>query len=148
MGANFGAESAKIGDMSENGKPRFRLRLRTLLLLIVVAIVAWSGYSYWSDYRVHAARKAREMMAPAVGAQCIVVFGGDDIGRDGGVNHGLLQGLLNHGLLNPDTVDGLENAVRGKFVKLNDEWIVLMANDDQGQLWIPRASVFLMRETL
>ena len=99
--------------MTGSSKSWFRLRLRTLLLLLVAAVVAWSGYSYWSDYRTHAARKAREMMAPPVGAQCTITLSD-------------------------------EAASIGKFVKLNDDWIVLVTADQQ-QLWIPRERILQMR---
>ena len=60
--------------MSTNGKTWFRLRWRTMFLLVVAAIVGWSGYSYWSEYSERAARKARELMAPAVGARCEIAL--------------------------------------------------------------------------
>jgi len=41
-------------------------------LLVTVSVVLWSAYSYWSEYSERAARKARKLMAPAVGAQCHV----------------------------------------------------------------------------
>ena len=45
-----------------------------MFLLVVAAIVGWSGYSYWSEYSERAARKARELMAPAVGARCEIAL--------------------------------------------------------------------------
>jgi predicted negative regulator of RcsB-dependent stress response len=102
--------------MSVNRKSWFRLRLRTILLLLVGVLVAWSGYSYWSDYQTHAARKAREMLAPSVGAVCTVTLDGD-------------------------------KRVSGKFVELNDDWIVLKFAEGKEQLWIPRDRILLMRES-
>jgi hypothetical protein len=63
--------------MSSNGKTWFRLRWRTMFLLAIATLVAWSGYSYWSEYSERAARKARELMAPAVGAPCEIDLGDD-----------------------------------------------------------------------
>lgn len=67
--------SATIEPMSTNGKTWFRLRWRTMFLLVIAAIVGWSGYSYWSEYSERAARKARELMAPVVGASCEIELG-------------------------------------------------------------------------
>lgn len=117
--------------MPENGKTWFRLRWRTLFMLVLVGLVGWSAYSYWSEYSELAARKAREMMAPSVGAQCTVIFRKDELG----LNTSHLDGLV---------VSGVTNYVQGKFVKLNDEWIVLTSRAEK-QIWIPRDHVFLMR---
>ena len=117
--------------MSENGKTWFRLRWRTLFLLAVVVAVGWSGYSYWSEYSERAARKSRELMAPAAGAQCSVIFHRDELGIDRTV-------------LNPSNVGGVDNYVRGKFVKLNDDWIVIAPREGE-QVWIPHEHVLLLR---
>ena len=100
--------------MAENGKTWLRLRWRTMFLLATLAVVGWSGYSYWAEYRELADRKAPEMMAPAVGATCEIQLQASDA------------------------------PVTGKFVKLNDDWIVLVT-EQEGQVWIPREHVRLMR---
>lgn len=117
--------------MSENGKNWFRLRWRTLFLLVIAGAVGWSAYSYWSEYSEHAARKAREMMAPTVGAQCTAIFRKAELGLDSS-------------RLTPMEIQGVTNYVRGKFVQLNDDWIVLATPEEQ-QLWIPREHVLLLR---
>jgi len=99
--------------MATNGKTWLRLRWRTMFLLVMLAAVAWSGYSYWADYRELAARKAREMMAPVAGANCEIQLDGNE-------------------------------QVTGKFVKLNDEWIVLRPGEGR-QVWVPRDRVLLLR---
>ncbi len=83
-------------------------------MLALLAAIAWSGYSYWAEYSELAARKAREMMAPAVGATCKI------------------------------QVQGSDEMVSGKFVKLNDDWIVL-SNGQGRQEWVPRGRVQMMR---
>lgn len=117
--------------MAENGKNRFRPRWRTLFLLVVLAVVGWSVYSYWSEYREQAALKARELMAPAVGSQCTIILRKAELG-------------ISSSHLAPVEIDGVSNHVQGEFVQLNDEWIVLRATDNQ-QLWIPRDHLLLMR---
>lgn len=100
-------------------------------MLGIVAVVGWSGYSYWQEYNQQATRRAREMMSPTVGSSCSVVFRNAETGIDK-ANFGTAR------------VNGTENFVSGKFVELNDEWIVLQGPND-GQLWIPREHVLLMR---
>jgi len=117
--------------MPENSKAWFRLRWRTMLLLAIAGTVGWSAYSYWSEYREQAARKAREVMAPAVGAQCTILYRKEELGA-----------TTNR--LTPVQIEGVSNDVQGKFVKLNDDWIVLVAPGGQ-QLWVPRDHVLLMR---
>lgn len=117
--------------MSENSKSWFRLRWRTLFLLVIAGVVGWSAYSYWSEYSELAARKDRELMAPTAGTQCTVIFRKEELGTS--TNQ-----------LAPMQIDGVSNHVQGKFVKLNDDWIVL-AEAGGKQLWIPRGHVLLMR---
>lgn len=117
--------------MPENGKNRFRPRWRTLFLLVVLGTVGWSVYSYWSEYREQADRKARELMAPTVGSQCTVIFRKVELG-------------VPASRLLPVEIDNVANHVQGKFVQLNEEWIVLRAASNQ-QLWIPRGHLLLMR---
>ena len=58
--------------MSPSVRTWFRLRPRIILLLLVLILVGGSGYSYWAEYREQAVRKARELMAPEVGATCSI----------------------------------------------------------------------------
>jgi len=117
--------------MPETGKTRFRPRWRTLFLFTVLGAICWSAYSYWSEYSERAARKARDLMAPAVGAQCTVILRKGELGIDSS-------------RLWPTEIATVVNNVQGKFIQLNDEWIVLTAADQQ-QVWIPRGHVLLMR---
>jgi len=122
---------ATIAAMPENSKAWFRLRWRSMLLLVIAGTVGWSAYSYWSEYREQAARKAREIMAPTAGSQCTVLYRKEALGA-----------IINR--LTPVQIEGAFNDVQGKFVKLNDDWIVLIAANGQ-QLWVPRDHVLLMR---
>ncbi|MEM8943879.1 MAG: hypothetical protein AAGD11_01755 [Planctomycetota bacterium] len=117
--------------MPESGKSWLRVRWRTLFLLVIATIVGWSAYSYWQEYREQAAKRARELMAPSVGKTCWVIFRNAESGID-------------RAKYGPASIEGTENSVRGTFVKLNDEWIVLRAPSNE-QLWIPREHVLLMR---
>ncbi len=100
-------------------------------MLVIAGVVGWSAYSYWSEYSEQAARKARKLMAPAVGAQCIIRLD--------------TKGLVNTAApLNQSEV--ALNQVVGQFVKLNDDWVVLSKSDGQ-QLWISRDQILLMRVT-
>jgi len=94
-----------------------RIRWRTLLLGLILLVVAWSGYSYWSDYRDQAARKAREMLAPPAGALCTVTC-------------------------TPE-INQIHN---GRFVQMNDHWLVLDSmTKDAPQLWIPLEHIALLK---
>ncbi len=102
--------------MPENSKTWFRLRWRTLFLLAIVGVVGWSAYSYWSEYSEQAARKARELMAPVVGAKCIVELG------------------------DSNSVSGLFVKLNDEWIVLHEE-----LPKSKGQVWIPRESVHHMR---
>lgn len=100
-------------------------------MLLIAGVVGWSAYSYWWEYSQQAAKRARESMAPTIGAQCYVIFRSEEIGTS-------------HAMLKPASINGVENSVRGTFAMLNDEWIVLNDANKQ-QLWIPREHVLLIR---
>jgi|GEM_PF-1719919 len=117
--------------MAENGKAWFRLRWRTLFLLVVLGAIGWSAYSYWSEYSEQATRKARELMSPTVGTQCTVIFRNEELG-------------LEQAMLTPMVIDGVQNSVRGTFVKINDDWVVLASAQGE-QFWVPREHVLLLR---
>lgn len=117
--------------MSENGKTWLRLRWRTMFWLVLIALIGWSTYSYWWEYNDFATRRARELLAPAAGAQCTVLYLAEPLGME-------------KNSLSPQQIAGVSNHVQGTFVQLNDDWIVLETNDEE-QLWIPREHVLLLR---
>lgn len=123
-----------MGRMNGSTRRWYRPRLRTLLVLTLGTIVAWSVYSYWSDYRDQAARRERELLSPARGALCTVVFRRELLGVEAMEPQ-------------PAVVNGVQNYVAGRFVLMNDDWIVLAgtAEGDARQQWIPRANVLLLR---
>ncbi|RIK79772.1 MAG: hypothetical protein DCC67_10075 [Planctomycetota bacterium] len=122
-----------MGGMSDSPRRWYRLRLRTLVLLTLAATVAWSVYSYWSDYQEQAARRERELLSPPRGATCTVVFRRELIG-------------LGQMGPTPATVNGIDNSVRGRFMLMNDDWIVLagQSDNDSRQHWIPRGNVLVL----
>jgi hypothetical protein len=119
--------------MSELPRRWFRIRLRTLLLLVLLTTIGLSVYSYWSDYVDQAERREREMLSPPHGAFCTVVLRRELLGleRMGG---------------SPATIEGIANSVKGQFILMNDQWIVLGgATETEPQQWIPREHVLLLR---
>lgn len=119
--------------MSGQRKPLFRLRIRTMLLLILLLAVGWSGYSYWSDYSDQAERAARELLSPPAGAQCTVIFSSGALG-------------LEPSSVAATQIKGTGNSVHGRFVQLNDDWIVLDPRQGPGpQRWIARQHVLLLQ---
>jgi hypothetical protein len=110
----------------------FRFRIRTLLLVTLLAVVGLSIYSYWSDYRDQALRREREMLSPDRGAYCTVVLRADLLGLE---------------RMSPQAgeYNGVSNALYGAFVLMNDEWIVIRRNVEGGaDQWIPRENVLLL----
>jgi hypothetical protein len=93
----------------------FRFRIRTLLLLTLLTVIVLSVYSYWSDYADQAARRQRELLAPAKGAYCTV-------------------------FLDPAASGDGDKYLFGRFYLMNDEWLVL-DGENQKQHWIPRQYV-------
>lgn len=119
--------------MPEVKRRWFRIRVRSLLLLILIAVVGMSVYSYWADYRREQLRRARELPYPAVGKACTVVFKGSALGVDSPP---------------PPTaeVNGMSNSLSGEFRAINDQWIVLQRMPpDDSVVWIPREHVLLIR---
>lgn len=122
--------------MANPARPWYRPRLRTLLMLSIVGVVLWSLYSFWSDYSERAARRARELMSPAPGAVCKAVLRSDAIGVE---RSGARAAQVN----------GTSNYVLGSFVQMNDDWLVLLANDPAGgsvRKWIPREQILVLEE--
>jgi hypothetical protein len=110
----------------------FRFRIRTLLLLTLLTVIGLSVYSYWSDYRDEALRRSRELLAPAPGTYCNVIFRGDLLGLE---------------RMSPKSYEsgGVANYLHGKLVMTNDQWIVLALPDPgQSQRWIPRENVLMI----
>ena len=120
--------------MSDPPRRRFRFRIRTLLLLTLLAVIGLSIYSYWSDYVDEALRRERELLSPTRGAHCTVIFRGD------------LLGLESMSPEARNAADGTFNSVHGPLVMTNDQWIVLGgAAENAPQQWIPRENVLLLR---
>ena len=93
-----------------------KIRWRTLLFGLLILVVGWRGYSYWTDYSDRAARKARERLAPQTGAMCTVTC-------------------------TPE----IDHTYFGRFVQMNDRWLVLDATaEDAPQLWIPLQHIALL----
>ncbi len=101
--------------MGESPRRWFRFRIRTLLLLTLVTVIVMTCYSYWSDYSDQAARRQRELLAPAKGAYCTV-------------------------FLDPAAAADGDKFVFGRFFLMNDEWLVL-DGENKRQEWIPRKYV-------
>lgn len=94
----------------------FRIRYRTAILLLALAMIVWSGFSYWSEYSENSARRARELLAPPMDVNCSILVSG---------NEPVLW--------------------RGKIVEQSDRWIVLQLSSDPNtpdkQVWIPRERI-------
>ncbi|MDZ4658478.1 MAG: hypothetical protein SH868_12945 [Bythopirellula sp.] len=97
----------------------FRIRYRTAILLLALAMILWSGFSYWSEYSENSARRARELLAPPTGVNCSVAVSG---------NEPVLW--------------------RGKITEQSERWIVLQPSSDskkpdvtRNRVWIPRERV-------
>ena len=119
--------------MSDAPRRWFRFRLRTLLVLTFLGVVGLSIYSYWSDYRDQALRREREMLSPARGALCTVVLKRELVGLD-------------RVSASPASLGEVSHNLRGAFVLMNDQWIVLDgASPSEPQQWIPREHVLLLR---
>lgn len=110
----------------------FRFRIRTLLLLTLLTVIGLSVYSYWSDYRDEALRRSRELLSPPPGSACTIILRADSLGRSD------MSPSAYH------TSSGGSNAVYGTLVMSNDQWIVLAAEQDRPQRWIPRENVLMI----
>ena len=107
--------------MADAPRRWYRVRLRTLVLWILLVTIGLSVYSYWSDYSERALRRERELLSPARGVACTALLRG----TRGGTT---------------------DRSVEGRFVLMNDQWIVLDGlKDGQPQEWIPRENVLLLR---
>jgi hypothetical protein len=121
--------------MADSPRRWFRFRLRTLLLLTLLAVIGASVYSYWSEYAEQAARRERELLSPARGAMCTVVLRRELLG-------------IERMSPTPAEVNGVSNAVHGRFVLMNDQWLVLDSDAaGEPQQWIPRENVLLLKVT-
>jgi hypothetical protein len=108
--------------MSTAPRSLFRIRYRTIIMLMVVALILWSGFSYWTEYSDNAARRARELLAPPVGVFCRVELDADN---------------------QADLV--------GRIVDQSERWLVLEVernNDTPSrqvqQTWVPRERVLMI----
>lgn len=119
--------------MSDPPRRWFRFRIRTLLLVTLLAVIGLSLYSYWADYLDQSARRQRDLLSPARGAHCTVVLRRELLG-------------IERMDASPATINGVANSVWGPFVLMNDQWIVLGGQrEGQPQQWIPREHVLLLR---
>ncbi len=105
--------------MSTAPRSFFRIRYRTAILLLVLAMILWSAFSYWSEYSENSARRARELLAPPLGVPCSIAVIGNE-----------------------------PRVLQGKIVDQSDRWIVLQQNPEPDtpnvpgtQVWIPRERV-------
>jgi len=108
--------------MSTASRSLFRVRYRTIILLMVVAMILWSGLSYWTEYSENAARRAREMLAPPVGVFCRIEL---------------------------DTAKAAD--IRGEIIDQSERWIVVQPsrnreapNTATDPVWIPRERVLMI----
>lgn len=104
--------------MSTAPRPFWRIRYRTAILLLALAMVLWSVFSYWSEYSENAARRARDLLAPPVGVGCTITL---------------------------DT--GEYQQFNGKIIEQSDRWIVLQQSAEPNapaprpNVWIPRERI-------
>ena len=82
-------------------------------------MIVWSAFSYWTEYSENSVRRARELLAPPLGANCSIKASGN-------------QSMLYH----------------GKIVEQSERWIVLQLTADDPtlnplakQVWIPRERI-------
>ena len=109
----------------------FRFRLRTLLVVTMLVVIAASVYSYWSDYWEQSSRRERELLSPARGAGCTVILRGEALGLDPAAEK-------------TPWMDRADNSIAGTFYLMNDEWIVIDVKPGSQQ-WIPREHVLMLR---
>ena len=107
--------------MSAAPRSMFRIRYRTIILLMVVGLISWSAFSYWKEYSENSARRARELLAPPLGVRCRVEF---------------------------DATHGRPSLL-GQIVQQSDRWIVLEVDPEDPsrpapQFWLPREQVLLI----
>jgi hypothetical protein len=107
--------------MSPAHRPFFRVRYRTIILLMVVAMILWSGFSYWTEYSENAARRARDLLAPPVGVFCRIELNAE------------------------------KAAISGEIIDQSERWIVVQPsrnpespNTPTSPVWIPRERVLLI----
>lgn len=104
-------------------RPWYRPRVRTILLWVLLAIIASSLYSYWSDAREQAERRERELLSPPRGAMCRIE----------------LEPQISGATATPLTVSG-------RFVMLNDRWVVVDGQSEGApQQWVPRERVVVLK---
>ena len=84
--------------------------------LLALAMVVWSAFSYWSEYSENAARRARDLLAPPLGAGCTITL---------------------------DT--GEYQQFTGKIIEQSDRWIVLQ-QAGEANAPNPRPNVWITRE--
>jgi hypothetical protein len=110
--------------MSTAPRPFWRIRYRTTILLLALAMVVWSLFSYWSEYSENAARRARDLLSPPLGVGCKITL---------------------------DT--GEYQQLSGKIIEQSDRWIVLQPAEQDAptnprpNVWIPRERILTIEVT-
>lgn len=103
--------------MSTVSRPFWRIRYRTAILLLALAMVVWSAFSYWSEYSENATRRARDLLSPPLGVGCTITL---------------------------DT--GEYQQLNGRIVEQSDRWIVLQQPAEQNTPNSPKPNVWVPRE--
>jgi hypothetical protein len=104
--------------MSTAPRPFWRIRYRTAILLLALAMVVWSLFSYWSEYSENAARRARDLLAPPLGVECTITL---------------------------DT--GEYQQYYGRIIEQSERWVVLQQSAKPNgpaprpNIWIPRERI-------
>lgn len=118
------AATGRCYDTAMSTAPRsfFRVRYRTIILLMFVAIILWSGFSYWTEFSENAARRARDLLAPPVGVFCRIELEAAD-----------------------------KSVIRGEIIEQSERWIVVQPsrnpetpNTSTNPVWIPRERVLFI----
>jgi hypothetical protein len=92
---------------------------------LAVGMIVWSAFSYWTEYSENSARRARELLAPPLGVDCMITLDDSEAKRYG-----------------------------GKIVRQSDRWIVLkpapsriLPDFPTFNVWIPRERILSIEES-
>lgn len=103
-------------------RPWYRPRIRVLLFWTLAAVALSTLYSYWSDSRVEAVRRQRELLAPPIGALCELELERETTG---------------------DVT--VSRKLSGLFVSMNNQWVVLDGETGGSpQQWVPRERIVVL----
>lgn len=109
--------------------------MRTKVIAVVIASGLCVLLMAGCKVETHEGRSGSQGAAgikPEVGSACTVQLRRDALGAS-------------TGLIPPDTesVGGATVSVRGKFSRMDDNWVVLAASD-KDEIWIPRGMILLI----